>query len=80
MEKCEDWKNGSRHSKYVYVRYIILSKSSRNADEYDIFGRFVFYKMAKSGHSINSPRIKERAGQSVRIFYSGDSFILQDLG
>ena len=44
-------KNGSRHSKYVYVRYIILSKSSRNADEYDISGRFVSYKVAKSGRT-----------------------------
>ncbi|WP_281845553.1 hypothetical protein, partial [Sellimonas catena] len=42
-------KNRSRPSRYVYVRCIILNQSSKNIDKYDVFGRFTFYKVAKSG-------------------------------
>lgn len=45
-------KNRSRPSRYVYVRCIILNQSSKNIDKYDVFGRFTFYKVAKSGYNI----------------------------
>ena len=40
-------------SKYVYVRYIILNESSKNIDKHDVFGRFSFCKVAKSGYIIS---------------------------
>ena len=37
------------------------------------------FMVTETYHSINTPRIKESAGKSVKIFYSGGLFILQDL-
>ena len=34
------------------IRYVILSESSRKAEEYDVSGRFVFYKPANSGSGL----------------------------